>query len=85
MNKNLAAIATLCAGLALAACDGSNKAPSRAPFVTIGGTATGLAGTVTLQNNGGNNLAIAVDGPFTFTARFAPGAAYSVTVQTQPT
>ncbi len=85
MNKNLAAITTLCAGLALAACDGSNKAPWRAPFVTIGGIATGLAGTVTLQNNGGNNLAIAVDGPFTFTARFAPGAAYSVTVQTQPT
>jgi len=84
LNKSLAAIATLCAGLALAACDGSNKAPSRAPFVTIGGTATGLAGTVTLQNNGGNNLTIAADGPFTFTARFAPGAAYSVTVQAQP-
>ena len=85
MNKKPLAIATLGASLVLAACDGSNEAPRRAPFVTIGGTAAGLAGSVTLQNNGGNNLGIAADGPFTFTALFAPGAAYSVTVQAQPT
>lgn len=84
MNKKLLAIATLGASLALAACDGSNEAPRRAPFVTIGGTATGLAGLVTLQNNGGNGLAVAADGPFTFTTLFAPGAAYAVAVQAQP-
>ncbi len=81
---NRSAMLTLCACLALAACDGSNEAPRRAPFVTVGGTVSGLAGTVILQNNGGNNLAIAADGPFTFTTLFAPGAAYAVSVQTQP-
>ena len=81
---NRAALLTLCAGLVLAGCVGSNEAPRRAPFVTVGGMVAGLSGTVILQNNGGSNLAIAADGPFTFTTLFAPGATYSVTVQSQP-
>ncbi len=51
---------------------------------TIGGTVSGLTGTVILQNNGGNSLATATNGPFTFTTSIPPGAAYSVAVQTQP-
>jgi exo-beta-1,3-glucanase (GH17 family) len=75
---------TLCASVALAACEGSNDAPRRAPLVTVGGTVTGLAGTVTLQNSGGNDLTVAANGPFTFTTLLAPGAAYAVSVQAQP-
>ncbi len=52
---------------------------------TIGGTATGLAGTVVLQNNGGDNLTVSANGSFTFVAPAGSGAGYSVTVLTQPT
>lgn len=54
--------------------------------LTIGGTVNGLSGTgLVLQNNGGNNLTVATNGSFTFTAPLAGGAAYAVTVLTQPT
>jgi hypothetical protein len=53
---------------------------------TIGGTVTGLTGAgLVLQNNGGNDLPIAANGPFTFTTPVASGATYAVTVRTQPT
>ena len=53
---------------------------------TIGGTVSGLAGTgLMLQNNGGDDLAIAADGAFTFATPLADGSAYNVTVFTQPT
>jgi hypothetical protein len=52
----------------------------------IGGTVSGLAGSgLVLQNDSGNDLAIAADGPFVFTTQLATGAAYAVTVKTQPT
>lgn len=51
----------------------------------IGGTITGLSGTVILQNNEGDDLTITADGPFTFTTKLADSAAYAVTVLTQPT
>ena len=50
---------------------------------TIGGTTSGLAGTVVLQNNAGDKLF--VTGPsFTFAAPIVSGAAYNVTVFSQP-
>lgn len=53
---------------------------------TIGGTVSGLSGTgLVLQDNGGNNLPVGVNGNFSFTAAVASGAGYSVTVLTQPT
>lgn len=52
---------------------------------TIGGAVTGLAGTgLVLQNHGGDDLPIANDGPFTFATTVNTGAAYAVTVLTQP-
>lgn len=54
--------------------------------ITIGGTVSGLTGTgLVLRNNGGNDLPIAANGPFTFTNPVAVGTNYTVTVQTQPT
>jgi len=52
---------------------------------SVGGAVTGLAGTVVLQNNGADNLTLSASGPFTFGTRIAKGAAYAVTVKTQPT
>ena len=37
-----------------------------------------------LQNNGGDDLSVASNGPFTFSTPLADGAAYNVTVKTSP-
>jgi N-acetylneuraminic acid mutarotase len=54
---------------------------------TIGGTIAGLGSalSVTLQNNGADDLTRSANGDFTFATTLSSGAAYAVTVQTQPT
>ena len=52
--------------------------------ITVGGTVSGLSGTVVLQDNGGDNLPLSANGSFTFATALANGAAYSVTVLTNP-
>jgi 6-phosphogluconolactonase len=78
---------------ALASC-GGNGAPAALPAdgmpaapatYTIGGTISGLNGSgLVLQNNAGNDLAIAANGSFTFTTPVTSGLTYAVTVKTQP-
>jgi hypothetical protein len=51
---------------------------------TVGGTITGLIGTVILQDNGGNDLSLSANGSFAFSQTLAPGSPYTVTVKTQP-
>lgn len=51
---------------------------------TIGGTVTGLTGTVTLQNNAGDDLDVSANGDFTFDTEVADGADYEVTVLSHP-
>jgi hypothetical protein len=53
-------------------------------FYTIGGTVSGLVGTVVLQDNGADDLSVSANGAFTFATEIADGAAYHVTVKTQP-
>ena len=56
------------------------------PEYNVGGSVTGLAGSVTLQNNGGDDLVLSADGAFTgFSTGMTCGAAYNVTVAAQPT
>jgi uncharacterized repeat protein (TIGR03803 family) len=53
---------------------------------TIGVSVSGLSGTgLVLQLNGGNDLPITANGTATFSAAIGSGAAYAVTVRTQPT
>jgi len=53
---------------------------------SIGGSVSGLVGSgLVLQLNAANDLAIAADGSFTFTAPLADGSVYTVSVLTQPT
>ncbi|HVQ61630.1 MAG TPA: 3-carboxymuconate cyclase, partial [Burkholderiales bacterium] len=52
--------------------------------VSIGGTVSGLAGMVVLQNNGGESLSIPASGSFTFLTPVASGAQYNIAVLTQP-
>jgi hypothetical protein len=69
VSANVTSVAVACAGNAF----------------TVGGTVSGLTGIgLVLQNNGGNDLAISADGPFTFSGGLAGGSTYSVTVRTQP-
>lgn len=51
----------------------------------IGGTVSGLAGSgLVLQNNNGDDLRIAGNGPFQFAGLLASGAGYNVRVKIQP-
>jgi hypothetical protein len=52
---------------------------------SIGGTVSGLSGKVILRDNGGDDLSVSANGSFTFKTHLASGAAYAVTVETNPT
>ena len=51
----------------------------------MGGTVSGLSGTVVLQDNGGDDRSVSASGAFTFATALATGSAYNVTVKTNPT
>jgi hypothetical protein len=51
---------------------------------TIGGTVSGFAGNLVLQNNGGDDLLISSNGPFTFPTALPDGSPYDVTVLSEP-
>jgi hypothetical protein len=69
----------------LAACNGGGSSSTPMMTYTIGGMVTGLNGSgLVLQNNGAGSLPISSTGAFTFAAGLGSGAAYSVTVATQP-
>lgn len=53
------------------------------PTYTIGGTTSGLTGTLVLQNNAGDNLSVTT-GSFTFATAIGDSVAYAVTILTQP-
>lgn len=61
--------------------------PTSTPVIPrqVGGTVSGLTGTVELQNNGADNLSISSNGSFTFLTTVLEGAPYNVTVLSQPT
>ena len=50
---------------------------------SVGGTVSGLSGTVVLQDNGGDNLSVSANGSFTFATAVARRG-YNVTVKTNP-
>jgi len=51
---------------------------------TIGGTLSGLAGPIVLQNNLANNQTFSMNGAYTFNNTVSVGGAYSVSVLTPP-
>jgi 6-phosphogluconolactonase (cycloisomerase 2 family) len=76
---------TLLIGTALVASCGGSGGTSPAQH-TIGVTVGGLVGSgLVLQDNGGNDLAVAANGSFVFSTAVASGSAYAVAVKTQPT
>jgi len=73
---------TGCSGSSSGGNNGGNNGGSNT--YTVGGTVSGLNGTVVLQNNAGDDLTITSNGAFTFTTALADGAGYKVTVKAQP-
>jgi len=84
----LARAAALALVLTSSACGGGGgggNPPPAAATHAVGGAVSGLAGAgLVLRNNGGDDLAISANGPFTFATKLAGGAEYAVTVLTQP-
>ena len=70
-------------GAGTATADVTNVTVTCSTGFTIGGAVTGLpiGESVTLRNNGGDDLTVMADGPFTFATA---GTTYAVTVFTQP-
>jgi len=83
MSSRFAALAAACL---IAGCQGGDEVkPGQAPTFTVSGTVSGVtASGLVLQVNGGGNLGVVVDGPFTFTTQVALGSTYSVTVLGYP-
>ena len=86
-----AAASCLLAACGLVACgggggSGNSGGGSHTPSFTIGGSVSGLTGSgLVLMNNGADALTVAANATsFTFTTAVASGAAYAVTIQTQP-
>ena len=72
----------------LAACSGGQAGGDGPPIAPatylVGGTVTGLSGLLVLRNNGGDDLDLTANGAFAFATALANGAAYRVTVASQP-
>src|ERR1700761_9045679 len=85
MPKQLRTVLYALCVASLTGCGGGGGADQPAvPAVTIGGTISGLTGKVILQDNAGDNLSVTANGAFTFGTPLNNGAAYSVTILTQP-
>ena len=89
-NRNILSLFTvilLTSGLA--ACSNDNNGDPLQPggpsaTHSIGGTVSGLTGTLTLQNSNGATVAVTANGGFTFASEVQQGASYNVTVAVPP-
>ena len=63
---------------------GAGATGGTSPTYSVGGSISGLSGTVVLRDNGGDDLTVSANGPFAFATKLASGAAYAVTVKTNP-
>ena len=70
--------------LLLSACGGGGGGGGAPASYTVGGTVSGLSGTVVLTNNGGDDLSLTANGAFIFATQVANGGAYDIQVKTQP-
>jgi len=76
-------LTALVASALVASCGGASV--TQTATYSVGGLASGLVGTgLVLQDNGGDNLPVSGNGPFTFSSALTNGSSYQVTVATQP-
>ena len=62
----------------------ASPTPTITPAYTIGGTISGLSGSVGLQNNGADDLTLSSNGSFTFSTPLLDSSSYNATVLLQP-
>jgi hypothetical protein len=74
----------LTAGTLVSCGHGSSSTAAAVANYTIGGTVSGLTGTLVLQDNGGDSLTVSASGAFSFPTALAAGSTYAVTALTQP-
>jgi serine protease len=67
----------------LLSCSGSDSGDDLTLY-SVGGTVTGLQGSVTLRNNSTDLLTLSNSGSFSFNNKLNSGASYSVQIQAQP-
>jgi large repetitive protein len=81
-SKTTALLSTLACSALLAACGGIAET-----YGFVSGTLSGLPAGLqaTLQNNGGDDVVITANGPFTFPTKLPSLGAWSITVASQPT
>ncbi len=83
--KLLRSARPLSVALLLCACGGGNGTGAAGAFAfSISGMVTGLTDKIVLRDNGGDDLTIAADGPFTFATKVADNSIYKVTVHAPP-
>ena len=85
--KNVFKITGLITTVSLASCSGSDTAAvvdAIFSSFSVGGSVTGLQGSVTLRNNNADEITLSRSGSFSFNSRLATGASYNVTVRVQP-
>ena len=83
--KSFSGFCLFALALFLASCGGGGGGGGGdVPSYTVGGTVSGLTGSVTLQNNGGDSQTVSANGAFSFSAAIANAGAYNVTVVNQP-
>jgi len=81
--KHISMLLLLTGMAVLSGCFHSNDSSTPTTY-SIGGTVSGLSGTLVLQNNGGNDLSLTQNGTFNFSTTLSDGTNYSVTVLTHP-
>ncbi len=64
--------------------DNSSGGEPPTPTYSIGGSVTGLSGSLVLQNNAGNDLNLSTDGSFEFSEELDAGSSYAVTIVSSP-
>jgi hypothetical protein len=81
INRSSRVLLPIYAGFTLGACGGGGGGPGPS---TIGGSISGLVGTVVLELNGSDQLTLSANGSFKFATPVPAGQPYAVTVLTQP-
>jgi len=75
---------TVILSLIIISCGSSEEdTPALASF-SIGGSVSGLAGSLSIQNNNTHTLTISNNGIYTFNGKFSAGSNYKITVSRQP-
>jgi N-acetylneuraminic acid mutarotase len=88
MTRRAQALWMIGCSFALAGCGEDHhhsvNQPQSEQNFSIGGSVTGLNGTLVLQNNGTDTVSVSANGTFSFPTSLSDGGAYSVTIATQP-